>query len=83
MMRREPTTLGRMETTRLEADDDTLPTIPDDDAGEWAICELAQRAAWAVELGLDPETADLCTLPPVAPREVLPDASSAVARMSA
>jgi len=58
-----------METSRLDADDDTRATIPDDDAGEWAICELVQRAAWAAELGLDPRAVDLLALPPV-PREV-------------
>lgn len=42
----------------------TRTTIPDDDIGEWAICELAQRAAWARELGLDPLAADLVALPP-------------------
>lgn len=47
---------------RLDTDD-TRTTIPDDDAGEWAICELAQRAAWAAELGLDPRGVDLVALP--------------------
>ena len=42
-----------METSRLDTDDD---------AGEWAICELAQRAAWARELGLDPRGVDLLAL---------------------
>jgi len=42
-----------------------------------------QRRAWARELGLDPATADLLALPPVPPREVLPDASDVIARMSA
>ena len=52
-----------METSRLDPDtDDTRATIPDDDAGEWAICELAQRAAWAAELGLDPRAVDLVAL---------------------
>lgn len=45
--------------------------------------ELLQRIAWARELGLDPATADLLHLPPVTPRDALPDASEAVARMSA
>lgn len=53
-----------METTRLDADDDTRTTIPDDDVGEWAICELVQRAAWAQELGLDPRAVDLVALSP-------------------
>lgn len=53
-----------METSRLDADDDTRTTIPDDDAGEWAICELVQRAAWAAEMGLDPRAVDLVALPP-------------------
>ena len=53
-----------METTdRLDAGD-TRATIPDDDAGEWAICELAQRAAWAAELGLDPRGVDRVAPPP-------------------
>jgi hypothetical protein len=52
-----------METTRLDADDGTRTTIPDD-AGEWTICELVQRAAWARELGLDPRAVDLVALPP-------------------
>ena len=54
-----------METSRLDPDtDDTRTTIPDDDAGEWAICEFAQRAAWAAEMGLDPRAVDLVALPP-------------------
>ena len=53
-----------METSRLDTDDDTRATIPDDDAGEWAICELAQRAAWAAEIGLDPRAVDLVAMPP-------------------
>lgn len=58
-----------MDTTRLDTTDDTRATIPDDDAGEWAICEAVQRAAWARERGLDPRDVDLCALAPV-PREV-------------
>ena len=42
----------------------TRTTIPDDDAGEWAICELVQRAAWAAEMGLDPRAVDLVALSP-------------------
>lgn len=58
-----------METiTRLDADDDTRTTLSDDDAGEWAICELVQRAAWARELGLDLRAVDLLALPPFAPQ---------------
>ena len=55
-----------METSRLDpdTDDDTRATIPDDDAGEWAICELVQRAAWAAEIGLDPRAVDLVAMPP-------------------
>ena len=51
-----------MDTLTSPDTDDTLPTIPDDDAGEWAICELVQRAAWAAELGLDPRAVDLVAL---------------------
>ena len=56
-------------TPRREVHRARAPRGPDDDAGEWAICELVQRAAWAAEIGLDPRAVDLVALPPV-PREV-------------
>lgn len=52
-----------MDTIDCIEADDTRTTIPDD-AGERAICELVQRAAWAAEMGLDPRAVDLVALPP-------------------
>ncbi len=40
------------------------PRSPTTTRGEWAICELVQRAAWAAEMGLDPRAVDLLALPP-------------------
>ena len=48
-------------TSRTEVDDDTIT--------ELAWCELIQRRAWAQELGLDPDAADLLALAPVPPTE--------------
>lgn len=65
------------------ADEACEGTISDLLADATARLELLQREAWARELGLDPATADLLHLPAVTPRDVLPDASETVARMSA
>lgn len=65
------------------ADDACEGTISDLLADSMARLELLQREAWARELGLDPATADLLHLPAVPPHDALPNASEAVARMSA
>ncbi|MEZ4391973.1 MAG: hypothetical protein R3A48_12825 [Polyangiales bacterium] len=44
--------------------------------------ELQQREAWALELGIDPATADLLALPPVPP-SCPDDVYALVARLSA
>jgi len=50
-----------MDTPWTEAITDTR-TLDDDTAGELAICEAVQRAAWARERGLDPRDVDLVAL---------------------
>jgi len=65
------------------ADDACAGLVSDLLADTIARCELLQRMAWARELGLDPDAVDLLHLPAVPAREALPDASDAVARMSA
>lgn len=51
--------------------------ISDADLERLALAEEAFRAQWAREVGLDPETADLDALPPVAPAAA-PNARRAV-----
>ena len=50
----------------LGANDDAEGLVLDDHhVNHFAELELLQRRAWARELGLDPRTADLLSLPPV------------------
>ena len=55
-----------MDTTAPWTDD--IPStreVDDDTATELAVCEAVQRRWWALELGLDPDAADVLRLPPV------------------
>lgn len=56
-----------MSTTDTPWTDGILSTreVDDDTATELALCELLQRRWWALELGLDPDHADLLALPSV------------------
>ena len=64
------------------ADEACAGLVSDLLADTYARLELLQRESWATELGLDPETADLCALPPVPPPDAWPDASVVVLRAS-
>lgn len=58
--------LDRITQGCLGANDTEVVTLDDHHVNHFAELELLQRRAWARELGLDPRTADLLSLPPVA-----------------
>ena len=74
-VRHSAPTLGRMDTRHI---------LDDLDADDIAAAELRQRHLWARELGRDPRTTDLLTLPPV-PRRSPPtpwEIDAALARLA-